>query len=252
MILLLGGTSDTAPLAQRLAEAGQRVLVSTATDITLRVGDPALVERRSGPLDDTGLEALIRQQSVRIIVDATHPYATAIRERARRIAAEQGLRYLTLMRPSVIAPDEPIVEFAADHEDAARLAFSHGRPVLLTTGSKNLTPYAARAETSRLPLVVRVLDHADSLAACRRAGIPVGRILAGRGPFTVEQNQQDIRRFGIGVLVTKDSGDSGGTREKLAAARREQCRVVALRRPALDARDAFADVDALIAALVDR
>ena len=114
MILLLGGTADTAPLARRLAEAGHRVVVSTATEIPLDVGSHALIERRCGPLDDVGLAELIRQQGVRTLVDATHPYAAAIRERARRIAAETGIRYATLVRPAAITADEPGVEFAAD------------------------------------------------------------------------------------------------------------------------------------------
>ena len=37
-VLLLGGTSETAPLATALARAGHNVLVSTATDIALDVG----------------------------------------------------------------------------------------------------------------------------------------------------------------------------------------------------------------------
>jgi len=121
--------------------------------------------------------------------------------------------------------------------------------VLLTTGSRNLGPYAAQAAATGRPLIVRVLDHPDSLAACHRAGIPREHILAGRGPYSVERNQQDIRRFAIGVLVTKDSGLLGGTLEKLEAARREHCRIVALRRPALDEATCFADSDALLDAL---
>lgn len=39
MILLLGGTADTAILATMLAEAGYDVLVSTATGIPLATGD---------------------------------------------------------------------------------------------------------------------------------------------------------------------------------------------------------------------
>ncbi len=59
MILLLGGTSDAAPLARQLAQAGYRVLVSQATDTPLagfqqcekgtqRVPGPHLPERPGG------------------------------------------------------------------------------------------------------------------------------------------------------------------------------------------------------------
>ena len=55
--------------------------------------------------------------------------------------------------------------------------------------------------------------------------------MTGRGPYTVEDNRQLLRRFGIKVLVTKDSGDRGGVLEKLEAARLEGCRIVVVGRP---------------------
>ena len=67
--------------------------------------------------------------------------------------------------------------------------------------------------------------------ACRAAGIPEDRIIAGRGPFSVEENLAAIQRFGIGVIVTKDSGRSGGVEAKLAAAHQVHCRVIVIRRP---------------------
>jgi precorrin-6A/cobalt-precorrin-6A reductase len=251
MILLLGGTASTSPLALQLAEAGFRVLVSTATDVPLDVPCHARIERRSGPLDDAGLAALIADRRLQAIVDATHPYAAEVHDRARRMAAAAGIRYVRLARPSVIDPADPNVELAADHDDAARRAFGHSRPVLLTTGSKHLAPYVAAARSTGLLLVVRVLDHANSLAACRRVGIADEHVLAGRGPFTVEENRRHIERFGIGVLVTKDSGPEGGTTEKLEAARRENCRVVVVGRPTLDDAESFTEIETLVNSMVD-
>ena len=174
---------------------------------------------------------MIAERKIRAIVDATHPYAVAIRATARRVAEQRRIPYLSFARPAAIDPHTAGVEFAADHAAAARAAFAHGRPVLLTTGTRNLAPYVAESRQSGLPLVVRVLDRPASLEACRQAGIPDERILAGRGPFSVEENRRHIRAFGIGVLVTKDSGRAGGVFEKIEAARAENCRVVAVRRP---------------------
>ncbi|HSR13508.1 MAG TPA: precorrin-6A/cobalt-precorrin-6A reductase, partial [Thermodesulfobacteriota bacterium] len=54
--------------------------------------------------------------------------------------------------------------------------------------------------------------------------------LSGRGPFSVDENRRAIREYGIGTLVTKDSGAMGGVPEKLEAARLENCRVVVVKR----------------------
>lgn len=249
MILLLGGTASTSPLALRLAEAGFHVLVSTATDVPLNVARHVRIERRSGPLDDAGLAVLIAERGVRAIVDAAHPYAAEVHDRAQRMAAAAGIRYVRLTRPTVVEPGNANVEWATDHDDAARRAFAHGRPVLVTTGSRHLAPYVAAAQATGLPLVVRVLDHAHSWATCRQAGIADDCVLAGRGPFSVEENCRHIRRFAVGVLVTKDSGSQGGTIEKLTAARIENCRVVVLQRPTLDDADSFAHIEDLIRTL---
>ncbi len=251
MILLLGGTNETSLIAMRLAEMGHRVLVSQATDVPSLAGGHPRIESRSGPLDETTLAELIDRRQIRAIVDAAHPYAAAIHATALRVAARNRILYLRFLRPAVITPGMPGVLVVPDHPTAAIAAFSRRRPVLLTTGSRNLDPYVEQSRRTGIPLVARVLDHPSSLAACRRAGIPPERILAGRGPFPVEANRRHIRSFGIGVLVTKDGGSAGGTQEKLMAARAEGCEVIVVARPPAETQHAFADIDSLLAALPD-
>ena len=246
MILLLGGTSQTAELALGLARSGYHVLVSRATDVPLDVGDHPHIQTRCGGLDDQGLAELVRQRQVRAIVDATHPYAEEIHARAQRVASGLGIPYLPFVRPASIAAGEPQVAFTSDHVAAAQRAFADGRPVLLTTGSRHLAPYVTESRRTGIPLTVRVLDHPTSLAACREAGIPADRMVSARGPFSVAENRRQIRLFGIGVLVTKDSGEAGGSVEKLEAARAEDCRVIVIQRPAATETGSYTSVDALV------
>ena len=245
MILLLGGTSDTAPLAERLARAGLRVLVSTATDEALSVGCDANIRRRSGRLDRAGLGSLIRGESIRALVDATHPYASEIRDNARAAAATLCVPYLTFIRPSALDENEDAARFVSDHHEAAKVAFSDGQGVLLTTGSNHLAEYATQARATGLPLWVRVFPREESLAECRRVGIAPERTIAGRGPFGVEENRRHIRQCKARVLVTKDGGQASGVRDKLEAARLERCSVVVVRRPRVDQENAFYDMEAL-------
>ncbi len=246
MILLLGGTSESPRIAAQLAEKGYRVLVSQATDVPLGTALHPHIEARSGPLDEIALVELIEHRGIRAIVDATHPYATAIHAVAARVAAARHIPYVRFVRPPVVAPGTRGVEFVPDHPTAAAAAFSRLRPVLLTTGSKNLAPYAEHARRSGVPLVVRVLDHPASRLACQQAGIPPERTIFARGPFSIEINRQHIRDFGIGVLVMKDSGAAGGTREKLLAAQAEGCAVIVVSRPATSDACAVSDIASLL------
>jgi precorrin-6A/cobalt-precorrin-6A reductase len=230
MILLLGGTAETALLALKIAEQGLKVLVSTATDIPLAIPLHQGISTRQGRLDKNGMAALIHTEGIRAIVDCTHPYADLVHQTTGRVAAGLSIPCFTLIRPSGIKNGDSIL-YAANHEEAACLAVSFHRPVLLTTGSQNLAPYVREASGANTRLIVRVLPERDSLGACRAAGIADENIIARRGPFSTEENRATIREFAIGVLVAKDSGQAGGTPEKIEAARREACRIVVVRRP---------------------
>lgn len=248
MILLLGGTSETAPLATALAEAGYRVLVSTATDVPLDVGSHPQILRRSGKLDRQEMCQLVKDRGVRLIVDASHPYAAEASSTARSVTEELGLPCLRWLRPSAVHADD-VVHLAADHTHAAALACSFGKPILLTIGTRNLAPYATEARLRRVTVVARVLPHEDSLAAAAKAGIAPELTVVGRGPFSLEENLSTIIRFGIGCLVTKDSGEAGGVPAKIEAARLARCQVVVVERPKDPAGASFSDVSELVAAV---
>lgn len=251
MILLIGGTSETAPLAEALAAAGFKVLVSTATQVPLDVGKHPNISRRSGVLDEEGMARLVADLGVRAVVDASHPYSLAARVNAKTVADDLNIPYFRLARPPA-ATDGDSILFAENHESAARTACSFGRPVLLTTGSRNIVPYAQEAGRTGTILVVRVLPHPDSVEACRRAGVPDEHIVKGRGPFSVEVNRKVIREFGIGTVVTKDSGIEGGFPAKIEAARLEKCRVVVVRRPDEISEQTFSSMSELVTAVSER
>jgi precorrin-6A/cobalt-precorrin-6A reductase len=230
MILLLGGTSETAPLARALLEAGYQVLVSTATDAPLKLPEHPRLKRRHGRLDRYAMVALMQRCEIRVLLDATHPYAAQAQDQARQAAAKLGLPYLRWERPPSDF-DGYAVTWAENHRHAAQLACANGRPVLLTTGSRHLESYVSQARLTDVRLRARVLPHDESRRAVEQAGLAPEEVIWGQGPFSVESNREHIRRHEIGVLVTKDSGRAGGVPAKLKAAQLEQCIVVVVRRP---------------------
>jgi precorrin-6A/cobalt-precorrin-6A reductase len=248
MILLLGGTGESAAVAEAIAGAGYQVLVSAATDVPLYTGSHPNLYQRTGRLNEEGMAALVCRQHIRAIVDVTHPYASEVRATAAHVAERMHIPYLTYVRPGSIAPDDGVRQVAS-HQEAAEAAFAVGKSVLLTIGSKHVAPYVAEARRTNIPLVARVLAHVESLQACRDAGLPEDCIISGRGPFSVEQNRRLLRQFEIGVIVTKDSGDRGGVREKLEAARLEGCQVIVVDRPKVPVAKACATLPELVGGL---
>lgn len=242
MILLLGGTSDTAPLATRLAEAGFRVLVSTATDLDLEIGDHPNVHRRAGALDGEAMARLVRERGIEAILDAAHPYAEAAHLTARHVAEELALPLFRFERPSSVSSCDHVSR-ADNHAQAARIAFADGRPVLLTIGSRHCAPYAAEVRRTGVLAYARVLSRRESVQAWLNEGFAPNRIISEAPPHSLERNRAIIHDHGIGVIVTKDSGAAGGTPEKIEAARLEGCKVVVVRRPASADGPAFTNHD---------
>ncbi len=82
--------------------------------------------------------------------------------------------------------------------------------------------------------------------------MPEKHIVLGRGPFSVEANRGVIREFGIGTLVTKDSGVEGGFPAKIDAARMEGCRVIVVQRSEEVMEQTFSNISELVGAVSDR
>ena len=68
-------------------------------------------------------------------------------------------------------------------------------------------------------LYVRILPGRESLELCMEQGIKGRQILALQGPFSTEMNAAILKQSDIRHMVTKNSGRTGGYREKLEAAK---------------------------------
>ena len=239
-----------ASIATSLAEAGHDVLASTATDNELYVGDHPRITRRIGRLDAEAIAAIVSEKGISAIVDATHPFAEAASFQAKEAADVAALSYIAYVRPRTDYDYERIV-YVQGHDEAAEKAFSHEKPVLLMTGSRNLAQYVGVAQNKNIELYARVLPHKESRAACRDAGLSEKNIIEGRGPFSADVNVELIKKYGIGVIVSKDSGKEGGVIEKVEAARICGISVVMVERPKAPTENAFSSAQEIVDAVVN-
>ena len=225
-ILIFGGTSEGRELTQLLADTGVSVCVSVATERGLKdfFVDSPLVSFHQGAL--TQEEKVQFMSDFDAVVDATHPYAQSISGHVREAAALAGKPYVRVLRP---LGDVQGCLIAPTLAEAVALIPAEGA-VLSTTGAKELAVYQALPRY-RERLVARVLNDEASLEKARGMGLPDEHILAGRGPFSQQENEDVIERFDIKTLVTKESGTAGGYPEKLAAARAHGVTVVVVARP---------------------
>jgi precorrin-6A/cobalt-precorrin-6A reductase len=219
-VLVLGGTGEARRLAEVLIADGVEVLSSLAG----RVAEPVLPpgEVRIGGFGGAdGLAEWLRQNPVRGVVDATHPFAATMTAHAAAAAAATGTPILRLQRPGWTAQPGDHWRWV-DSLDEAAAAVAGFRHVFVTTGRRNLDAFAALDQE----VVVRSVDPPEPPLP------PHTTVVLERGPFTVDEELALMREHSVDVLVTKDSG-SALIAAKLTAARQLGIPVVMVRRPPL-------------------
>lgn len=220
MILLLGGTLEGREIAGALAGRGLQVLVTVASDYGAEMLPPDLpVEVLIGRLDAAALDRLLTERKIRLIVDATHPYARVITETAWEVSRNKKIPFIRYQRPPAAegAGGDRIYRVNS-YEEGAELVMGLGERIFLTIGSRNLAPFVKAARQAGRRIVARVLPDARVLEECAAMGMAPQDIIAIQGPFSLEMNLAMLREYGADVLVTKDSGTTGGADKKLEAA----------------------------------
>ncbi|MBT2440778.1 cobalt-precorrin-6A reductase [Streptomyces sp. ISL-36] len=217
-ILILGGTTEARALAAAL-HPGHRVTSSLAG----RVAAPRLPvgEVRIGGFGGVdGLVDWVRAHGVDAVIDATHPFAERISFNAARATATAHVPLLALRRPGWVPVEGDDWHSVASLGEAARALDGRGERVFLTTGRMGLAAFADCPQW----FLVRSVDAPEPPMPART------EVLLDRGPFTLEGERALLHRYGVDVLVTKDSGGAA-TAPKLTAAREAGIPVVVVRRP---------------------
>jgi precorrin-6A/cobalt-precorrin-6A reductase len=221
-VLLLGGTSEASALATELAHDERTELILSLAGRTEhpRVAHGQL--RVGGFGGPDGLSAFLLDQSIDLVIDATHPFAAIMPFNAAQACRRSGVPLLKLYRPPwTPRPGDRWTSVADLGRAAARLVERGARRVLLTTGRQELEPFRALRGVS---FVVRSIEPTDL------AGFDDATALLARGPFVVEGERALFRAHGFDTLVTKNSGGSA-TAAKLEAARDLGVDVVMVDRP---------------------
>ena len=162
------------------------------------------------------------------MIDATHPYASAVTENLMHAALNTGTEYLRLEREGKDAPESAVVV----PDTTAAVEYLNGTVgnIRLTTGSKELAAFSS-IEDFEERTFARVLPVESSIAACREAGLKPSHILAMQGPFSIGMNAAMIKSVNAAYIVTKESGKAGGFEEKSLAAIKAGAKLIVIGRP---------------------
>jgi precorrin-6A/cobalt-precorrin-6A reductase len=236
-LLILGGTSEASALARRIGDESDVAAILSLAGATTEPAPTPITRRTGGFGGAEGLAAFLAAEHIDAVVDATHPFASRI---SANVIAACGATHTPLAvfsrPPWTSEPGDRWIEVAAI-DDAVSTLGVQPKTIFLTQGRLQLAAFA-RAPQHRY--IVRAIDRPPEVDA-----LPDHKLILARGPFSVPEELTLMKREGIEMLVTKNSGGRA-TYAKIDAARALEIDVVIVRRPPAPEAKTLHDLDAVL------
>ncbi|QDR80360.1 precorrin-6A reductase [Sporomusa termitida] len=234
MILVLAGTLDGRELAAKLTAMGYPVVVSVISDYGRNLAEAPGLSVLVGQLALEDMKQLIGARAIKVLVDASHPYAVNGSINAMAACEATGIQYIRYERAEVSVPaDYSRLYTAGNAGEAAIIAAGLGRVIFLTTGSRTLGLFKNEPLLASCRLIARVLPQPEVIAECIELGFNPGDIVAMQGPFSHCFNVAMFKEYATEVIITKNSGSIGGADTKISAAVELNLPVIVIGRPAV-------------------
>ena len=239
MIWVVGGTSNAKEICEHLASEAYRVLVSVTTDYGRQLSEFPGIEVVQGKLSREEMEHLIQTRGVRLVVDASHPFAAEVSAGAMQAAKNTAVPYLRFERANTRFESATYVD---NYEEAVAYLANKPGNILLTTGSRFVAKFIPLGAER---LFARVLSTSDSISLCEQAGLQPAGIIAMAGVSSVNLNKALMDEFDIRFMVTKESGAEGGLQEKMEAAKQKNVELIIIQRPTIQYPEVYSDYQSL-------
>ena len=220
MILVLGGTSDSIHICDKLNDMGLPYIVSVTTEYGRDIAKKATENVFLGKLTKEDMVSLIKEKNITQIIDATHPYATVVSSNAIECSKIINIDYVRFERESLIKQIDYENKYVVENiEQACQIANEIGNNIFIGTGSKNLDKYIELIKEKNL--IARVLPTSEVLESCERLGLNADNIAT-------------YKQYNIDLLITKESGVAGGFLEKINACKVLNIPVIIISRKKID------------------
>lgn len=233
-IAVMAGTTEGRLLAEYLDRNQIEAYIFVATEYGEKMlPDFKYCKVKTGRCDKDKLLHFFKEHEIAKVYDATHPYATEVTRNCKEACRELQIAYSRVLRETVSAeaylPDNQFFRFDNIQQAADFLKNTQGA-ILVTTGSKQTDAFT-QIPAYQERIVLRILPDNEQKLLLIQKGFQEKNILMGQGPFSVEQNLEAMKQFGIKYVVMKESGTTGGFVEKLKAVWQTDAFAVLIKRP---------------------
>lgn len=210
MIWIIGGTTETVEFVNKIKGRIDYIVTSATESEREFIDDKNLLVCR---MDEKGMEKFIIQKSIELVIDLSHPYAVEVTRNAKYAAEKCSVKYMRYVRKKIDEVGKCI--YLESVEQCKEFIETIEGCVFFTTGTKNIKDFEPIRKSRRF--IYRVLPSIESIGECIKNNIKMEDIIAILGPFSVDLNVAMFKEFSSNYVVMKDSGNNGGTREKIKA-----------------------------------
>lgn len=226
--VIFGGTSEGRKLCELCSDIDIPILYCTATcDGVHALKSLSSIKPHVGRLTADEMSELLMQSNAALVVDATHPYAHEASKNISDACNNANIRLLRVRR-------EASIENSGIYFDDKKMLINwleqETGNIFVTTGSSNAKEFA-RIKNFQERIWLRILPSTDSLRTCLELGYRAEQIICMQGPFTQEMNCLMFKEANARILVTKNSGTTGGFDEKVRAAKSLEMLIAVLSKP---------------------
>jgi len=222
-VLILGGTSEASQLAARLSERSDLIVISSLAGRVEKPALPAGLIRTGGFGGVPGLIEYLLKQSIDVVIDATHPFATKISCNAEMACKQTKTLLIAFERPTWRPQQGDDWVEVPDVESAALLVDKPRNRVFLSVGRQELNRFS---ECGNAWFLIRTID---------KPTVPLpqsSKLILSRGPFRLHDERLLLQQEAITHIVSKNSGGEA-TYAKIEAARELGIEVVLVDRPVI-------------------
>ena len=218
-ILILGGIREASQLATKLVDQGNDVTTSLAG----RTREPIPVSGKTRIGGFGGVDGMVRylkENSIELLIDCTHPFATKISENARHAAAATDTPLEVHRRPPWSKQDDDQWTMVGTLDQACETVPAGSR-VLLALGSQHISQFEKRNDVFFL---VRMVDEPST-------PLPFSNhhLLIGKPSTDWLDEKQLLEEFEIDHIICRNSGGTGAY-AKIKAARELGLNVIMIER----------------------
>ena len=216
MILVFGGTTEGRRAVEVLEEAGSLYYYSTKTDeqeIHMHHGIHLV-----GVLVREAMLDICEKQSIRLIIDAAHPFALHLHQTIADVAESLAIPVIRYER--IYPPHDTDVEWIDDYNQIPQDIHS----LLATTGVQSIQKLKPLKQQG-MKIYYRILPRESSIDMALQQGATEEQLIYFEDSSTIEIDAD--------AILLKESGISGGFIEKVKAAKEKGMRIIALKRPQL-------------------